>query len=197
MTTEPEFLNAQRARELFGAVGGTKRFDLIPLGLPFSEHADGFKRAGDVLVERARNERNSLVYPVCYLYRHCLELWIKHLIVLASDYLNSDLFGKKFGRHSFPELWQICRSGLEEAMPEWPKASFDEIGECLKALASLDGDGEVFRYPVNMKGERWQLRLRSIDLGKMRETISTVVDKLENHSLEINHRIDTHDWGRP
>jgi len=197
VTTKIPFSNTERARELFGASGDIKRFDLTPLGLPFSEHADGFKHAADLLVENLRRERNSLVYPVCYLYRHCLELWLKHLIAMLGVYLEQDFFGEKLGTHDLAKLWDVCRSGLEEVMPSLSKENLSEVEECINALASFDKDGEIFRYPVNKRLERWPLPVRSIGLNKMSKTVSTVVERLESYSLEINHRLDTRDWGRP
>ena len=188
------------ALKLLGTVGGARRFDLAPLGLPFGEHADGFKYAADLLVENLRNKRNSLVYPVCYLYRHCLELWLKHLIVMVEDYLRQDLLGEKIKSHDLVELWKICRIGLQNANPantRWSKASFGEVEECIKELASIDKNGEVFRYPVNTRGQRWQLSARSLSLEKMRKVVSGVVDILDVYSHEMKYRLDTRDWGRP
>jgi len=200
MTSKIPLSNTQRAHELFGAVGARKTFDLMSLGLPFSERADGFKFAADLLVEAPGSKRNSLVYPVCYLYRHCLELWLKHLIVMAEGYLRQDLLGKKIKNHDLAELWKICRAGLKKANPgdeRWSKESFDEVEECIDALASFDEKGEVFRYDVNTRGERWQLAMRSVDLEKMRKAVSSVVDIFDIYSHEMKHRLDTREWSRP
>lgn len=172
----------------------------MPLGLPFGERADGFRFAADLLVKDLRNKRNSLVWPVCYLYRHCLELWLKHLIVMAEEYLRQDLLGKKIKNHDLAELWRICRAGLKKANPtnsRWPKESFDEVEQCIETLASIDKNGELFRYDVNTRGERWQPIIRSVDLEKMRKAVSSVVGIFDIYSDEMKYRLDTRDWGRP
>ena len=45
--------------------------------------AEGYKRAADLLIERAKEStqlRNMLVYPIVFCYRHYLELTLKAML---------------------------------------------------------------------------------------------------------------------
>ena len=70
-------------------------------------YINGYKDAADFLVSNAptRGNPRKLLYPVLFLYRHHLELALKAIIGKQ----------KKFPRtHELDELWQDCRSLLDE-----------------------------------------------------------------------------------
>ena len=46
----------------------------------FAALSNGYKKAGDLLVEEADGNRNFIVYPIIFCYRHFVELSIKGLL---------------------------------------------------------------------------------------------------------------------
>ena len=75
----------------------------------------GYKQAGDILVhylKTAAMHKNLLVFPIVFLYRQCLELYLKRIIrdgnALLDDKPN---FPKK---HDLKMLWAVCKTIIEK-----------------------------------------------------------------------------------
>ena len=110
-------------------------------------YAIGYKDAADLLVAsvEARNIAADLaVYPICFLYRHHIELMLKGLIRLAYSLQSSALEYPK--NHKIEELWRTYRPLLEEACPDRNQADTDTVEKCIIEFASLDPSGEAFRW---------------------------------------------------
>ena len=109
-------VDCRTTKELFGpVVGSGLNVGLDTFGHGFLVYAEGYKHAGDTLVQSLRrSDKQVLVFSVCYLYRHYLELMIKGLTRLA----NSILDGRSDYRPSHPleTLWRECMPLLEKAM---------------------------------------------------------------------------------
>ena len=146
--------------ELFGRVAGSP-FN-AHLGISshgFLVYADGYRLAADTVVRNLRrSEKQFLVFPVCYLYRHYLELMIKGLTGLANAILDGTLIYSE--GHDLAALWKRCRPSLERVMPNYSKAGFNEVGKCVKAFASFDFKGEFFRYPEGRNRRLWRHPVR-------------------------------------
>jgi hypothetical protein len=67
----------------------------------------GYKRAGDVLVQSAlthRYDRDSLVFPALFNYRHYIELALKAIVEEHGTFAGVALGTKN---HELPELWKL------------------------------------------------------------------------------------------
>lgn len=76
--------------------------------------ADGFKKASDILVEylQQHHRDDSLVPPVLFGYRQCLELRIKALTATRNDLEVGEPDFKK--GHDLKKLWNDIRAYLYE-----------------------------------------------------------------------------------
>jgi hypothetical protein len=122
----------------------------------------GFKKLGGLgffalfYVERARElvrvwldsheSAENFVYPVGFLYRHCIELNMKAAIVRSSWFRSLDLTCKQdvFKKHDLSALWDWLKPIVSEYMEAKQIAPF---AEQLRELARLDAKSEGFRYP--------------------------------------------------
>ncbi len=89
-------------------------------------YAEGYKRSGDVLVQHVidtQSDQDFLVYPIIFLYRHALEIALKHILVKGFQLLDKEQPLPK--QHRLAQLWQPCRQILEEVWPEGPKEDLD------------------------------------------------------------------------
>src|SRR6266446_2216394 len=62
----------------------------------------GYKRAGDILIQNAlaeRYDRDSLIFPAIFNYRHYIELALKAIIEDHGAFAGKN--------HKLPELWQL------------------------------------------------------------------------------------------
>ncbi len=189
MTRKTSLSNGCRGtNELFGRVVGSGfNVGLDPFGDQFLVYADGYKLAADTVVQNLRGSKQVLVFPICYLYRHYLELMIKGLTRLAYAILNGKILYSD--GHKLTELWEECRALLEKVMPQWPKTDFNNVGECIQAFASFDFDGEFPRYPEDRKRHPWPQPVDDINLQRMSKTVSAVADLLDCYYYEMDNRL--------
>lgn len=81
-------------------------------------YTEGYRLAAELLtnhVESQNRNHDFLVYPICYLYRHHLELQIKQIIYVGRRLL--DKSGGHPTHHKLSDLWPLAKGLLREAEP--------------------------------------------------------------------------------
>ena len=146
----------------------------------FLKYALGYKEAADSVV--AAVEARSLaadlaVYPVCFLYRHYIELMLKILIGLGSRFQDQTIEIPK--HHRLRDLWETCRPLLESACPEGDPSDTKTVEMCIKEFASLDPSGEAFRYGEDKKGNPSFDKQRQFSLTHMRDVMGRLAGFFE------------------
>ncbi len=124
----------------------------------------GYREAGSSLAARIAEVRGYADYegyPVLFLYRHALELYLKAIVyrgakllrLISEENLDTD---KLFRNHSLTRLlpairaifkqmqWSFDGSGLE---------SHDDFESFIRTLDSMDPNAEAFRYPIKTDGQ--------------------------------------------
>jgi len=175
---DEDFLKNPRLFSLFGC---SEKWYLYPRG---------YLRAADLLVEhiiKDRTERNFLVYPIVFLYRHYIELELKEFIRDGNDFLDKS---ENFPAcHNLDELWRRCKEiieKIEELEPEVPKEALDSMEELIHQFSKVDSDSTAFRYPTD-KNEKPLLKdLSYIDIENLKEVMSRI-DKFLN---DVGNYID-------
>lgn len=136
---------------------------------------EGYKRAADHLVKLANanwHEREHLVYPILFNYRHFIELSLKSLI---------DEFGPAVGvpanwkTHDLIVLWQALKRVYElyEAVERNDEDA--AVESIIKEFALIDPGSFSFRYPRDTKGNPVSLVQSEVDLAGM----ANVMEALE------------------
>jgi len=95
---------------------------------------------------RSHENAENFVYPVGFLYRHCIELNMKAAIVRSSWFrdLSPKRKEKKFRTHSLAKLWGMLKPILSEFTSDDEIKPFEEQ---LLELERLDESSQGFRYP--------------------------------------------------
>lgn len=139
-------------------------FTRDPIG-DLTAYAFGYKEAAKLLVaefSRSSPRPDYEGYPILYLYRHSLELYLKAIVYRSARLLG--LMGKDkpdltrlFTRHELAPLIPAVRA-VFDAM-QWSFefegsefVSFNEFEQFIEDIDSLDGRSHAFRYPVNRDG---------------------------------------------
>jgi len=110
------------------------------------------------------------IYPICFLYRHHIELMLKALIKLGGQL--------RYGRADYPkdhrirQLWQACRPLLEHACPDGNRADTQIVENCISEFAALDPSGESFRYDEDRQGNPNFTKDFQLNLGNMRDVMN-------------------------
>jgi hypothetical protein len=131
---------------------------------------DGYKRAADLLVREAtenRAMRDFLVYPIIFSYRHFLELSLKYLLATFGPSLGHVA---DWNEHDLAKLWpkvvevmDAYSSTEDEARPH--------VAACIAEFAKIDERSMTFRYPTNRKGNPLPLGFDRLDLEQLRDVM--------------------------
>ena len=117
---------------------------------------DGFKRAGDCVIQEAVGDssriRDWLFYPAAYLYRHYIELSLKNLILDGSEVLDRTLLRNALDSHDLRSLWREVRRILEAVWPHGEPSTLHAAEQIILEFHRIDPTGQGFRYAANKTG---------------------------------------------
>jgi hypothetical protein len=126
--------------------------------------AAGYKNAAHELVaslERAVSYPDHRGYPVLFLFRHSVELYLKALAYRAAQLymLETDLniaIPRLWREHSLPRLLETVKPILAALDPDCARGYKnipEEVAEIIGKIDALDPASYAFRYPVTSVGE--------------------------------------------
>lgn len=139
--------------------------------------AQSYRSAGDALVASALKDADlshEWVYPVFFVYRHALELYLK-LVVRPKklDHKLCDLI---------KEFENICKNEIKQELPAWVKLRLDEIIDIDPGSTSFRYSDVLDRNDKAIKGEWW------VDYHHLKWLMNCLFDGLEN-AYYMNPRI--------
>ncbi len=108
----------------------------------------GYREAADSIVDQAQEFGVDLfVYPVMFLYRHYLEISLKHILIVLRRYFEES--SELPTHHRLDKLWGEVRTLMEK---EWNTleymADYDAIEARINEFHKIDKLSFSFRYPV-------------------------------------------------
>jgi|SRR5579862_1489811 len=123
----------------------------------------GYREAGRILAAKmaaANGYADYDGYPILFLYRHALELYLKAIVYRGaqlSDLISEEAIGtnRLFERHDLARLlpaieaifrqmsWDFEGSGLD---------SYEDFADFIRTIDTVDRGSYAFRYPVNRVG---------------------------------------------
>lgn len=170
---------------------GDERFhaqlDLGNWGFYPKAYLDAAKLVAEAIASGANPD--VIGYPLMYLYRHYLELMLKELINLGRALNSSSDRSSYPDRHELDVLWKDARPLIEKYgyREGENKDDLEAVGLQVGEFASLDPDGETFRYPVTRfkKGRREKtmpspLHLSLDQVAKMMERVDNFLTGAES-----------------
>jgi hypothetical protein len=134
--------------------------------------ADGYRVAGDCLVDEALSERHTrdvLVYPIVFCYRHFLELSLKCLISFYGPRLGTK---PEWKSHDLRRLWLRFERLIDHLRPGESDDGTVAARQCIMEFAKVDPGSFSFRYAVSNKGQTLELPLDRIDLAQMKDVMA-------------------------
>jgi hypothetical protein len=136
---------------------------------------EGYKLAADLLVEQGEDEawrRRKLVYPIVFCYRHFLELTLKAMLDEYGEMAN---ISPNWSHHRLENLWNDFRALLRNLGSDQPEDDGTEAVErCIAEFAKIDPSSLTFRYPIDKKGQSFDVDHEMIDLLLLRDTIQAI-----------------------
>ena len=149
--------------------------------------AQAFKRAGDCIVNSLEagdsyGHPDELFMPVAYMYRHALEVKLKHFIRLASDQNLTGIYKSKIlESHGLKKLWKQTRHVLIKIWPKEDKTPLNNIEAFVNDFIKIDGSGQDLRYShkAGDTGNKTNKNYPSgVDLKELKDTFAGVFNLL-------------------
>jgi hypothetical protein len=128
------------------------------------DYAKGYFDSTKTLLAHVQDEGNYIdliVYPICFNFRHAIELYIKYVI---TDLSKANGTGHRFkSSHTLGKNWIAAKSLLGRI-----ETTEEDIGYFEKVVACIDevdqSNGQTFRYPENIKGDQHLKEWSTINL---------------------------------
>jgi hypothetical protein len=136
-------------------------------------------------------------YPVVFLYRHALELSLKHIIytsakLAAFKYLDAVKTGLQ-NTHDLMQLSGTVQAILARLLPrdEMLRQTMGVVMETCHEFSEIDPRSESYRYPIDRKGQRSSKKHQVVNLGAFAERMSSVLEDLDTIRFGLNIETDT------
>ncbi|MEQ1889539.1 MAG: hypothetical protein ABL951_10225 [Alphaproteobacteria bacterium] len=151
--------------------------------------AKGYKRSGDVLIQRTVNDlsdRHNLVYPIIFCYRHYIELALKAMIVDYGPWkgINSTRMG-----HDLIFLWNQFKK-IAEIYGGHNPTDMAAVESYIVEFNEFDPGSFSLRYATNTQDKLIVFPISSINLINLYEVMNGVENFFECADLHFNSTMD-------
>ena len=158
MIFDEEILWPQKDAKLFINSGNKYEFSHFGweggIEAKFYGYMKGYKEAADSLIENAVSSQDfskidTVIYPVCFLYRQYLELVMKIIYLSYSEDTKEIKFNVlKDINHSLIKIWNKIKPYLEEEASKNELNDIKVVEEYIKQFHEFDRSSFTFRYPI-------------------------------------------------
>ncbi|MDH4028383.1 MAG: hypothetical protein OEU95_06100 [Nitrospirota bacterium] len=159
---------------------------------PLELYIKGYKEAADSLVNKViktKTQQDTLVYPICFLYRQYIELRLKEIIRTGRELLDE---GRSFPQHhKIKTLWPTAKTILNEVYKDdtdSPDLLFVE--HIIMEFSSLDPESFAFRYPFDKFGVNPLEGIYHINLRHLYDCINNFSEVIESASTGMSVYLD-------
>lgn len=156
----------------------------------------GYKNAGDALFEKFKSSEgnyaktDTLVYPICFVFRQIVELSIKFLYLKFSA--SSDKEKTEFlnNNHDLSKEWKILKPILSHLKKEvTTHVSINDIEQYVVEMNKFDYSSMRMRYPVNKNLESTNEEKRWIDIYLIHEAIDNFYDLTMQLDYDLERKV--------
>jgi hypothetical protein len=135
-------------------------------------------------------------YPVVFLYRHALELSLKHIIyssaLLAAFKDLDEIEGGLQNFHDLRELSGIAEAILTRLFPkdESLRRAIATVTRTCHEFSEIDPRSYAYRYPIDKKGQRLTKRHQMANLRAFADRMSSVLEDLDTIHFGLSIETD-------
>jgi hypothetical protein len=168
----------QKNAKLFIGAGPPKNSSRIGWGDTSHQYVlykTGYKTSADALADHLLASKNveeldTFIFPILFLYRQFIELNLKWIILIHSDYDKSRKQEViKSSGHNLEKLWQETKPILlEDASPK-ERQDVDIVTNYIEQFHVLDESSFSFRYPIKKDLDLILNKERRINLPNLRQ----------------------------
>ena len=154
-------------------------------------YAQGFKKAGDVLVNHAKSHRghlDTLIYPIVFNYRQYIELCLKMIIAEGSRLLEKEI--KIPTIHKTSTIWNTSRKIIETIFYNEDISEIKLFQKLIDEFSRIDDSSTAFRYPVDTRNNPSLPGIKYINIRNLQEVIEGIETFLEGVLAGIFEYLD-------
>jgi hypothetical protein len=124
-------------------------------------------------VQDEGNHIDLIVYPICFDFRHAMELYLKYVITdLAKVKGTAHKFKTK---HTLGKNWRAAKSLL--TLIETTDEDVDYFEKVVNCIDEVDTtDGQTFRFPESIKGDKHLQEWSTINLPTIKAHNEKIAD---------------------
>jgi hypothetical protein len=137
---------------------------------------DGYMTAGAALIDEAQrrpHDRNLLLYPILFNYRHGLEAAMKWTIEMYGTPANISV-GSAGMNHNLWALWKKCKAILRATPSSGDDAALKAVEQIVKDFHDIDKSAVAFRYSETKSGRTILLPDKPVDLKNLQQVMEAV-----------------------
>ncbi|MEM8851600.1 MAG: hypothetical protein AAGE03_16415 [Pseudomonadota bacterium] len=134
----------------------------------------GYKAAADLMVTATiddRPQRDVLVFPIIFNYRHFIELSLKYQIATFGPAVCVE---PNWNSHNLADLWSEFLAVLEHYGTEDPDEADPVVGNIILEFAKIDPGSYSYRYPVDRKGAPIPIAYADLHLPTLADVMNGV-----------------------
>lgn len=135
-------------------------------------------------------------YPIIFLYRHALELYLKGIIynsALLSALKGTDALGMRLhNNHNLVQLAENVNKILLVLFPdnEFIKVTAETLSTITSEFSEIDPFSYAFRYPINKQGHYSTKQHQLLNLEAVYTNMNLLLDNLDTVSFRL--QVETH-----
>ena len=174
--------------------GGIKGKDGIKSQM--SSYIDGYKEAVNAIFDRFTTEakqgnigvQDTIVFPLIYTHRHCVELELKRLFCLSNIKLGELQHNKT---HELCELWKNIKDFLIDRASRLDVViDMEAIYHYIKELDSYDKKAFRFRYPMDTNLDSTNPNIGLINVVTFHKKMNLFHATMEKLFHALNSQVD-------
>ncbi|MEN8280094.1 hypothetical protein [Acinetobacter gerneri] len=184
--------------ELFKGIAKDKtNADIGWMNSKASAYEYGYLRAAQILSINYENhhtiDKDSLIFPIIFLYRQHIELSLKSIIRNLYIKLQVKKHDQLLGKHKLLLLWdktiELYSEYVNKKKPTllFTNQNFKEERKIISEFNLIDEDSFSFRYSTDKKGNELLNDISYISLNNFQLKISIVIKTIENIFNTILH----------
>lgn len=164
-----------------------------------SAYADSYYDAAKCLVDKVRHSngyRDTVICPIIFLYRHSVELYLKHIILTYNRFNSKNIKQKEdLITHDLKKLFSYAKESLIK-LDLWDEKNLednyygDKLIELVDYLSILDASSFTFRYPFNTKDKATLKPHFKLNLFEFSDTANYICDLLGGACMGVDHVLD-------
>lgn len=157
------------------------------MAFPWALYADGYYKAAALLINQCETfyDRNTLIYPIVFLYRQHIELVLKEFILDGNRYRQSFMLPQ--AHHNLVQLWQLCMKVIRQRRLPVSSAHIRIIDKVVREFNDYDPSSEAFRYPVTKRGVR---SLASVEVPLSIRGLAQTMEEFEGCLRNLDALLD-------